>query len=69
MDYTGAEAYLRKLLKQSPSHNAGTLQLARLLADVHCSRASAVASTETEAVMDEICSLYEKCIAGNKEVG
>lgn len=68
LDYSGAEAYLRKLLKLSPTHNAGTLQLARLLADVHFCRANAVSTPETEAVMDEICSLYEKCIAGNKEV-
>lgn len=68
LDYAGAEAHLRKLLKLSPNHNAGMLQLARLLPDVHFARINAVASMEAEAVMDEICSLYERCIAGNKEV-
>jgi hypothetical protein len=69
MDYSGAEAMLRKLLKLAPSHSAGTLQLARLLAEVHFGRATGSPGTpQLEAVMDEVCGLYEKSIASNKEV-
>jgi hypothetical protein len=68
MDYAVAEAYLRKLLKLVPAHSAGALQLARVLADVHFARANAVATPESEAVMEEICALYERSIATNKEV-
>jgi hypothetical protein len=70
MDYTGAEAMLRKLLKLTPAHSAGTLQLARLLAEVHFSRAAGPPGTpQLDAVMEEVCGLYEKSIASNKEVG
>lgn len=68
MDFVAAEAYLRKLLKLSPAHNAGTLQLARLLSEVHFSRANATATPELEAAMDEICDLFEKSIAATKDV-
>lgn len=68
LDYTAAEVMLRKLLKQVPNHSAGTLQLARLLADVHFGRATSTTNPESEPVMDEICMLYEKSIASNKEV-
>lgn len=68
MDFVGAEAYLRKLLKLSPAHNAGTLQLARLLSEVHFSRANVAMTPELEATMDEICTLFEKSIAATKDV-
>lgn len=68
MDYSAAEAHLRKLLKQSPSHNAGTLQLARLLSEVHFSRSNLTMTPELEATMDEICALFEKSIAATKDV-
>lgn len=68
MDFVAAEAYLRKLLKLSPVHNAGTLQLARLLSEVHFSRANVTVTPELEATMDEICTLFEKSIAATKDV-
>jgi len=68
MDFVAAEAYLRKLLKLSPAHNAGTLQLARLLSEVHFSRANVAVTPELEATMDEICDLFEKSIAATKDV-
>lgn len=68
MDFVGAEAYLRRLLRLSPAHNAGTLQLARLLSEIHFSRANITATPELEAVMDEISELFEKSIAVTKDV-
>ena len=68
MDYTNAEALLRRLLKLSPAHTAGILQLARLLADVHFSRAKITETADNEKILDEICSLYERSVAANKEV-
>ena len=68
MDYVAAEKLLRSLLKQSPAHSAGMLQLARLLADVHFARSTVVNTPEVEAVMNEICGLYERSIAITKEV-
>lgn len=58
----------RNLLKLHPSHAAGTLQLARLLVDVHFSRTGVVETEESEKIMSEICSLYERSVASNKEV-
>lgn len=68
MDYAAAEKHLRNLLALSPSHNAGTLQLARLLSEVHFSRANIAVTPEMEEVMDQICTLFEKSIAATKDV-
>lgn len=43
--------------------------MARVLVDVHFSRASVADTPEKETILDEICALYEKSIATNKEVG
>ena len=63
-----AESMFRKLLKLYPAHAAGTLQLARLLVDLHFARAGVVETEESEKIVSEICSLYERSVASNKEV-
>ena len=66
-----SEKLLRKLLKLSPLHIAGILQLARVLSELHCQRINSVeltTSTQIEVIIEEISSLYESYIDGANDV-